>query len=176
MSNAPETSSTVRTILNKAIWILETISSGVILIMMIITFADVIGRYVFNKPIFGGTEIIAALLALAIFSGLGVINARDDHIVVELLEAPARKLVGPLAYEVSIQIFSVACMSLIAVVLFAQAWESYEYRKLTVVLEMPVYYVTGTVAVLAVISVISQVTGVALKIMDLGKQKKADAL
>jgi TRAP-type C4-dicarboxylate transport system permease small subunit len=176
MSMAPEASSGIRTVLNKAIWILETISSTVIMIMMVVTFADVIGRYVLNKPIFGGTEIIAALLALAIFSGLGVLNARDDHIVVELLEGPARTLVGPLAYEVSIQIFSVACMSLIAVVLFTQALESYEYNKLTVVLEMPVYYVTGTVAVLAVISVVSQVTGVALKILDLGKQKKADTL
>jgi TRAP-type transport system small permease protein len=176
MSSAPETSSKTRIVLNKAIWILETISSSVILIMMVVTFADVIGRYVLNKPIFGGTEIIAALLALSIFSGLGVINARDEHIVVELLEGPARKLVGPLAYEVSIQLFSVACMSLIAVVLFTQALESYEYKKLTVVLEMPVYYVTGTVAVLAVISVISQVTGVALKIFDLGYQKKADTL
>jgi TRAP-type transport system small permease protein len=176
MSSAPETSSKTRIVLNKAIWILETISSTVILIMMVVTFADVIGRYVLNKPIFGGTEIIAALLALSIFSGLSVINARDEHIVVELLEGPARKLVGPLAYEVSIQLFSVACMSLIAVVLFTQALESYEYKKLTVVLEMPVYYVTGTVAVLAVISVISQVTGVALKIFDLGYQKKADTL
>lgn len=174
MSKAPETAATVRTVLAKAIAALETISSVVILIMMILTFVDVIGRYVFHKPIFGGTEIVAALLALAIFSGLGVINARDDHIVVELFEYPARNLVGPLAYEVSIQVFSVACMTLIAVVLFEQAWESYRHNKLTVVLEMPVYYVTGIVALLAVISVISQITGVALKIFDLRNQPESD--
>ncbi|WP_458792971.1 TRAP transporter small permease [Yoonia sp. MH D7] len=175
MSRAPEIPSATRTLLAKAIWILETISSAVIFIMMVVTFADVIGRYVFHKPIFGGTEIVAALLALAIFSGLGVVNARDDHIVVELFEMPARRLVGPLAYEISIQIFSVACMTLIAVVLFMQALESYHFQKLTVVLEMPVYYVSGAVAVFAGISVISQITGVVLKIVDLGKQRKADA-
>ncbi len=166
MSETPADPGALRIILQKAIVTLETISSVIILIMMILTFADVIGRYVFHSPVFGGTEIIGALLALAIFSGLGVINARDEHITVELFEVPIRRLVGPLPYHIITQSFSVVCMTLIAAVMFEQAWESYLNNKLTVVLEMPVYYVTGTVAVFAVISVISQVAGIAVRISN----------
>ncbi|MEO9527759.1 TRAP transporter small permease [Roseibium sp.] len=170
MSDRPGKTGFARSALKAAITILENISGVVILIMMLLTFADVVGRYIFHSPIFGGTEMISALLALAIFSGLGVINARDDHIAVELFDAPVRQFLTPVVYEISIQVFSVFCMGLIAVVLFEHAWDSYTLSKLTVVLEMPLYYVTGTIAVFAVISVISQIAGVVLKILDLKKR------
>ena len=117
--------------------------------------------------------MISALLALAIFSGLGVTNARDDHITVELFEDPIRRLLGPFLYEVIIQLFSVAAMMLIAVVLFEHAVESYQLNSLTVVLELPLYYVTGFVSFLALLSVISQIVGVVLKIIDT-KNKEAE--
>ena len=145
---------------------LENISSIVVLIMMLLTFADVVGRYLLHRAVFGATEMIAALLAFAIFAGLGVINARDDHIGVELFEEPFRRVLTPTVYEIIIQAFSVACMILIALALFQNALESYERSKLTTVLEMPVHYVTGTIALLAVISVLCQAAGVALKIVD----------
>lgn len=157
----------IRRALNRALSALETISSVVIFVMMILTFVDVIGRYVFHKPIFGGTEIISALLALTIFAGLGVINARDDHITVELFEGPIRAVLSPLVHEIIVQVFSVLAMALIAAVLFEHAIEAYKVGKLTEVLEMPVYYITGTVAVFAVVSLMSQVIGVVLKIADL---------
>ena len=157
----------IRTALKKSITTLEIISSVVIFVMMALTFIDVIGRYVFHKPIFGGTEIISALLALTIFAGLGVINARDDHITVELLDHTFRRLISPLAYEVIIQVFSVVAMTLVAAVLLEHAWEAYKVKKLTEVLEMPVVYISGVVAIFAAISVLSQVAGVVLRILDM---------
>lgn len=166
MSEPGAENGTVRSSLKKTIATLETISSVVIFVMMVLTFVDVIGRYVFHSPIFGGTEIISALLALTIFSGLGVINARDEHITVELLDDRFRRLLTPVAYEIIIQTFSVVAMALVAAVLFEHAWEAYKVKKLTEVLEMPVFYVSSIVAVFAVVSVVSQITGVVLKILD----------
>ncbi len=166
MNDTPDKQGVVRTSLSKAMVALENFSSVIILIMMLLTFADVIGRYILNKPIFGASEMISALLALAIFSGLGVTNARDDHITVELFEEPVKRLFGPTLYEIIIQLFSVVAMTLIAVVLFEHAIESYQLNSLTVVLEMPLYYVTGFVSFLALLSVVSQITGVVLKIID----------
>lgn len=167
MSDAPAQPGVVRKLLNRAIAALETFSSAAILIMMLLTFADVIGRYILNKPIFGASEMISALLALAIFSGLGVTNARDEHITVELFEAPIRRFFTPVVYEVIIQIFSIVAMSIIAIVLFEHALESYEINSLTVVLELPLYYITGSIALLALISVVSQVLGIFFKLHDL---------
>lgn len=169
MNDAParEREGAIRSLLRRMVTALETISCAVIFIMMVLTFIDVIGRYAFHKPIFGGTEIISALLALTIFSGLGVINARDDHITVELFEYKFRRILSPVVYEIAIQAFSVAAMALVATVLFEHAWESYRVGKLTEVLEMPTYFISGTVAIFAVISLVAQVAGVSLRISDL---------
>ena len=167
---------TVRRTLAKAVTTLENVSSVVILIMMLLTFADVIGRYVFLKPIFGASEMISALLALAIFSGLGVTNARDEHIVVELLDHKFRRLLSPLIYEIIIQAFSVFAMTLIAYVLYESALEAFHNNARTVVLEMPTYYITGLIAFLALISVASQVTGDILKIIDTKNQAEEPGL
>ena len=167
---------TVRSSLKKTIATLENISSVVIFVMMVLTFVDVIGRYVFHSPIFGGTEIISALLALTIFSGLGVINARDEHITVELLDERFRRILTPVVYEIIIQTFSVVAMTLVAAVLFEHAWEAYKVKKLTEVLEMPVFYVSSIVAVFAVVSVVSQITGVVLKILDVAAERSRSQL
>ncbi len=59
MSEAPGRSGNARTILAKAIRGLENFSSFMILIMMLLTFADVIGRYFLAQPIFGASEMIS---------------------------------------------------------------------------------------------------------------------
>lgn len=171
MSDAPAKSGVARTILTKAIITLENFSSVVILIMMLLTFADVIGRYVIGKPIFGASEMISALLALTIFAGLGVTNARDDHITVELFNDLIRNL-SPRIYDIVIQLFSICAMSLIAFVLFEHAVEAYQRDSLTVVLEMPVYYTIGVVAFLAFISVISQIVGTILRFIDMREHQQ----
>jgi TRAP-type C4-dicarboxylate transport system permease small subunit len=49
---------------------LEVFSSLVLAVMMLLTFVDVVGRYVLGKPIFGASEMISTLLSLLIFAGL----------------------------------------------------------------------------------------------------------
>ena len=137
---------------------LEILSSIIIAIMMVLTFVDVIGRYLFASPIFGANEMISALLALAIFAGLGITNARDDHIVVELLDQRIRRI-SPRAYDVIIQLFSIIAMTLVAYVLLDMAIETLHQKARTFVLENPLFAVAGSVSALAALSVISQVIG-----------------
>jgi TRAP-type C4-dicarboxylate transport system permease small subunit len=153
----------VSKLLMKTIAVLENFSCIMIFIMVILTFADVIGRYLLAAPIFGASEMISALLALAIFAGLGVTNARDDHIVVELFDHSVRKL-SPRIYDFMIHTFSVCVMALIAFVLCEHAIESYQQNARTYVLEMPTFYLTGSVAFLAFVSVLSQIAGLGLKL------------
>jgi len=141
---------------------LEVLSSVFLVAMMVLTFIDVLGRYVFNQPIFGANEMISSLLALVIFSGLGIANARDDHIVVELLDHKVRRL-SPRVYEVVVQGFSVIVMSMIAYVLLELAIESYAQKTLTFVLEIPLAYIAISVSLLAALSVVSQIMGIYFK-------------
>lgn len=155
----------LRSGLRKLVAALEILSSVVIVIMMVLTFVDVIGRYVFAKPVFGASEIISALLAVAIFAGLGIANARDDHIVVELFDHRIRRLF-PRLYDVVIQLFSIGVMALIAYVLLEMAIEVHHQNTRTYVIEMPLFWIAGAVSTLAAISVISQVIGTYLKLTD----------
>lgn len=145
-------------LLNGIVRALEVLCSIVLAAMMLLTFVDVIGRYILGAPIFGASEMISTMLALTIFLGLGIANARDRHIVVELFDSRVRNL-APRTYDMIVQGFSIAAMCLIVGVLFQQAVEAAHLGSTTVVLEWPLAWITGTVAVLAALSVVSQVLG-----------------
>ncbi|HXZ53159.1 MAG TPA: TRAP transporter small permease [Burkholderiales bacterium] len=61
--------------------------AGVLLFaMMILTFADVMGRYLFNHSVPGGFEITEILMAMLIFAGLPLVSRREEHVSVDLLD------------------------------------------------------------------------------------------
>ncbi|MGJ8609544.1 MAG: TRAP transporter small permease [Octadecabacter sp.] len=162
MSTAPNLpSARLRAGLERVIAVLEWTTCALIMAMMMLTFADVIGRYVFSSPIFGASEMISALLALTIFAGLGITNARDEHIAVELVDHHFRRM-SPRIYDLIIQLFSIFAMALVAFVLAEAALEAYHQNARTFVLEIPQYWVAGGVSFLAVLSVFSQIAGVFL--------------
>jgi TRAP-type C4-dicarboxylate transport system permease small subunit len=145
-------------LLGRIVQILEILSSIVLAAMMLLTFADVVGRYILGAPVFGASEMISSMLALIIFLGLGIANARDKHIVVELFDTRVRNI-APGFYDIIVQGFSIAAMCLIVFVLFQQAYEAAHLGSTTIVLEWPLAWITGAAAVLAALSVVSQVLG-----------------
>jgi TRAP-type C4-dicarboxylate transport system permease small subunit len=140
---------------------MEVVCSIALLCMMLLTFVDVVGRYVLGAPVFGASEMISTLLAIVIFLGLGIANARDKHIVVELFDQQIRGI-SPRVYDIMVQGFSVIAMCLIAYVMFDQAREAAHYDSRTIVLEWPLAWISGIVATLAVMSVVTQVLGLIL--------------
>ena len=65
---------------------LTALVSAVMFAMMMLTTADVTGRYLFNSPVPGSFEIVQFLLAIVIFSALPLITWDEKHITVNLLE------------------------------------------------------------------------------------------
>lgn len=147
-----------RNVLNLIVRLLEVLASIVLAAMMLLTFVDVVGRYIIGAPVFGASEMISTMLALLIFLGLGIANAHDKHIVVELIDGRFRAL-SPRVYDWLVQGFSIFAMSLIVLVLFDSAIEAAHSGSATIVLEWPMAWITGTVAALAALSVVSQVLG-----------------
>ena len=154
--------SIARAVLPRILTVLETFSAILLFVMMALTFVDVIGRYVFTAPVFGAAEMIQFLLAMTIFGGLSLINARDSHITVELFEPWLLKRF-PLIQPIIVQSFSVMVMAIIAWQLMVFAIEAHELGSFTVVLEWPLVVVAGTVAGLSVISLIVQILGLCLQ-------------
>lgn len=68
-------------------------AAGVLLfVLMAVTMIDVVGRYVFNAPLQGGTELIQMIMAALIYSALPSVCRQEGHIAVDLLDhlTPAR--------------------------------------------------------------------------------------
>lgn len=64
---------------------------GLLLIVLLsaivaLTFTDVIGRRLFNTPVFGANDITEHLMALIIFSGLPLLTARRGHLSIDLFD------------------------------------------------------------------------------------------
>ena len=62
-------------------------ASLVLFAMMALTCADVIGRYFFSRPIFGGFELTEMMLAAMIFLALPLVTLRNEHITVDVFDA-----------------------------------------------------------------------------------------
>ncbi|MBT5569893.1 MAG: TRAP transporter small permease [Alphaproteobacteria bacterium] len=153
--------SVARAVLPRILSVLENISAILLFLMMALTFVDVIGRYFFTAPVFGAAEMIQFLLAMTIFGGLSLVNARDSHITVELFEPWLQRRI-PRLQPILVQTFSVVVMTIIAWQLTVFAIEAHELGSMTVVLEWPLVVVAGTVAGLSVVSLVAQILGLIL--------------
>lgn len=115
---------------------LGVVAAALLLAMMTLTSVDVIGRYLFNRPLAGAFEVTELMLAALIFVGLPLATARDEHITVDLLDA--------LLPAWLIQFGSILMSVLSALVLGGVAWQLWlktrslvEDDTVTHVLEVP---------------------------------------
>lgn len=67
-------------------FILELVSSLMLLALMLLTCLDVIGRYVFNNSINGTTELTELALCIVIFCQLPIVTLTGAHVVVDILD------------------------------------------------------------------------------------------
>lgn len=55
--------------------------------MMVMTFIDVLGRYLFSSPLPGAFELTQIMMAVLIFAGLPLVSAKEAHVTVDLIHA-----------------------------------------------------------------------------------------
>jgi len=55
--------------------------------MVLLTFTDVMGRRLFNTPVFGAHDITEHLMAVIVFSGLPLLTARRAHLSIDLFDS-----------------------------------------------------------------------------------------
>jgi TRAP-type C4-dicarboxylate transport system permease small subunit len=67
--------------------VLGVIASIMLFCMMALTCVDVIGRYWFQRPVFGAFELTETLLAASIFAGLPLVTLRNEHVIVDIFDA-----------------------------------------------------------------------------------------
>jgi hypothetical protein len=58
--------------------------------MMLLTFTDVVARYVFSRPLRGAFEVTELMLLVLIFAGLPLVSFTDEHAVMDFIDRCAR--------------------------------------------------------------------------------------
>ena len=61
-------------------------ASIILFLMMLLTFVDVVARYLFNFPLRGGFEITELMLLVLIFAGLPLVSHSDEHVTMDFID------------------------------------------------------------------------------------------
>lgn len=92
--------------------------------MMLLTVADVVMRSAFNYPIRGMLEVIELLLAFSFFMALPAAFLRDEHILVDMIDPIAPRVVPALKRIAAL---------LTVIVTAAMAWEGWKAAQDTLI-------------------------------------------
>jgi TRAP-type C4-dicarboxylate transport system permease small subunit len=66
--------------------VLGIAASVILFLMMLLTFVDVVARYLFNFPLRGGFEITELMLLVLIFAGLPLVSHADEHVTMDFID------------------------------------------------------------------------------------------
>ena len=131
--------------------VLGVTSASVLFLMMLITAVDVVGRYVFNKPLNGGFEVTEMMLAALIYCGLPLVSKRREHIVIDTFD-PLMSPRVKRALDVFAEIVCSLTLGGIGYLIFRRAARVADYGDTTNVLLLPlapVAYLMGVMIVIA---------------------------
>ena len=110
-------------------------ASAILLSMTVLTFVDVVARYVFNRPLRGAFEITELLLLVLIFAGLPLVSYANEHALMDFID---RLLPAALqrAWVRGVEVVCAATMFLLTWMVWLKADRIWAYRDATDVLRI----------------------------------------
>ena len=136
--------------------VLGVAASTILFIMMLLTFVDVVARYVFNRPLRGAFEVTELMLVVLIFAGLPLVAFADEHAVMDFID----HLLGPRGRTLlqrGIHALSAAFMGLLTWLMWIKAGRIWDYGDATDVLRILygpfVYFMAASLALAGLIHI-----------------------
>ncbi len=155
--NAPATSGAGALNGRVTMWLARA-GAGALATIMVLTFCDVIGRYVFNAPIVGTVEVTELLMGMMVYLAVGLTTHARGHIQVDIIidRLPVRvqAILNVLTLAISIVLVSLVCWHL-----WLRAGVAVEKNDLTQIWEWPIWpaaYVMAAASLLIVTSMLLQ--------------------
>jgi TRAP-type C4-dicarboxylate transport system permease small subunit len=153
---------TGNTVLGRLEMLLNLFVALVLFVLMLLRCVDVVGRYAFNAPVPGASELTGLGLALLIFGALPIVTAHSEHVSVSLLELIAGHRSKKLERAVML-LASLLALSLMAWRLWVRAGTLAAYGDGTSYLNVPLApfaYFMSVMTALAVIVVALQIVAI----------------
>ena len=134
--------------------VLGVASSAILLGMMLLTFVDVVARYLFNRPVRGAFEVTELLLLVLIFAGLPLVSYADEHALMDFVD----RLLGPRgqrSLQGAVHALCAGVMGLLAWLVWKKADRIWAYGDATDVLRIAygpfVYFMAAMIGLTALI-------------------------
>ena len=89
-------------------------SAAILFAMMLLTFADVVARYLFDFPLRGAFEVTELMLLVLIFAGLPLVSHADENVTMDFIDH--------MLPEPALRVLERAVHALCAAVFFFLAW------------------------------------------------------
>ncbi len=122
--------------------------------MMVVTFADVVGRYFLSAPLPAAYELVSLGMPGIIFCALPLVNLREEHVTVDLLDhvtPPAlRRLQG-----VVVNLVTAGAMAFLAWRLAIRASDQARYTEVTEALWLPLWPFSAGMAALSAVAAVA---------------------
>ena len=112
------------------------LSAVPVALIVVLTFADVLGRYIFSSPVKGSVEIIEFAMALVIFTALPVVTRQRGHVTVSLIDNLVKGL-GRKVKLVLCDAISALALGLLTWRLYLQGRDDLDSGSATIVLGLP---------------------------------------
>ncbi len=133
--------------------------------MMLLTCIDVIGRYLFEKPVTGSVELTEFLLGALIFSTMPLVTWRKEHISVDLTDSiiPRKvKNIRDMGFDAVVSV----CLAVIGFKVWELGDRALMYGEMTEYLEIPTYYFVYFLAISCWLTAITSLVLVITRIFN----------
>ncbi len=130
---------------------LDIFAGLVLSAMVILNCADVIGREIWNSPVFGATELTRLMIPFIVFAAMPIVTYREEHISVDLVDLfyPAK---GINVRQFALNLITMLLMAGVAYQLYLAAVDAKDFTEMTEDLSIGlwnVYYFISAMAAIA---------------------------
>ena len=115
------------------------LASGALVVLMMVTVADVFLRYVFNKPIRGSYDIVECMLLIFVFNGMAAAFFGRRNIVIDILDSFVAARVVTILIRLA-DALSVLVLVLIFWAMITPAIQIYQYGDVKLDSQIPIYW------------------------------------
>ncbi|MCM2562958.1 TRAP transporter small permease subunit [Lutimaribacter sp. EGI FJ00015] len=133
--------------------LMVALTGAAMLVMVLLTVVDVVGRHGFNASVFGASEMIQWLMIIVVFGGIAFVTRDDAHITVGLFENLLERRL-PLVSRWGRHIFTLGFYALMVWVLWRLALGGLESGRRSAVLGIPTWAFSGMGALISTLGLL----------------------
>ena len=114
------------------------VAASALVILMMVTVADVLLRYLFNRPIRGSYDMVDTMLLVFVFNGMAAGFFGRRNIVIDLIDSVVGTRMTAVLIRVA-DVLSVLCLGLLIWAMWLPAVQAYHYGDVKMELRIPIY-------------------------------------